>query len=1461
MDKRVQDYAFEQLQVVGNGGFDSVLLTNGKSGAEVYRAKIVSKVHNVSGIYIIKIIDKNSRWHSADRNEAERYQNFFTNAPQYHARMVELVAQKELDDCLIVIYRQANDSVLNSAMLEELNPADKVKYLKLISYELLEKMSGEIRSSVDASSFFHSILDYRIIEQGTFYQVIEQYLDMPLASSFSVGDSIFPNPAYYIRNQDEWITHSRKLMLIQGNMHGDLHSQNVICTKDRTLPEELQYSVIDYDSFRTDGYLLFDHAYLELGLYLNLFPDYDFARWEATIAPLIKGSFLTEVPCEFGAVAPGYRNAICDGIARWQKVSFPHAVDVVDIQFCLARIAAGVNYFSKQGITNRGVKEKVLIYLGLCFKELFDKLSFSWDSRNPSTIKDDRAIPNQMSVVWEKCLKNISSYSPILLTDDSCDMEKMEHLTGLSLIDWRFVIDVGEKNAPDDISTILPKKCALRRHVNVRNLNDMSTENADYSDCEWVICKKGGNSYESLWLKRQNEIQKIWRAIRSNNQFKPYFVIFDVKDGKKFADGFLSMMKSNINQLAGSKFVSLRRFFDSEQQEAFREFQCFCENFENVSLVDVANTAQNYFSMQGQEVNPCIILPTLDTISETVLQEKELAFYGSSVEIVYPGMEGSSADYDFGTSFYRGNEIKWRDIANMCDLPLLEDYNDKMQSIQKGLMEGLPRIRRLKLVHGSGSGGTTLSKRILWDLKEITPTMRLRHYTKDTANIILEIYRKTGKVVFLCIEMGSAIISPDELESLVSAVESENGKLWILQVERSRAKENERAEEENKDAFIELKDTLSNKIAKRFYDKFRSMTKSRQREMLLNHITNLNSEDWISQRCPFFYGFYTFEEEYNLENIIRTVQCCDQKTKDLLSDMSLMTIYSQNLGISVYEAAHRLTDEGQEFLQPALILNRLDPAVGKLIVHKERGLRICHTIIAKKIMQEIWNCEQYRDSIFPAASGLIDRMYNYYGEDDNMVDASFRELFIDRAVVDSERMKSSLLIEDIDKFVKKEEIFKRLIRYYPNNPHYLNHLARLKVAKEAADYSDAISFIDQAINISADDGAEIHYITKGCILTKKVFSCMDEIRKEIKTEPDRGRMSLAEVMHQIRDDYDLAESAFMLAQKSGKNDSYAYFPYINLECRLLEKMVGCDRYQRSLMRLYLDDSEFKKYYCEHYGKAVELFEQMKANCGGNTDQLFDSAENMLNAISLEEKEMQAGLRHWMKQEGRDAIYARRTYATALYARNGYSWMKLNLQELEQIEEAMHFNMTQSIRTPLFRDVIFWFESYRRLKSFTPEHAIDVISDYMPDGYDKEFLCFILHFLRLEKGLSTAVDVIKHCNACKSTVPSGVNTSKARMAYSEQMDGCPIISMDCVKRGKFGEFVGLKEFRGTIIELRGSTSAIIRVDTINLDAVFVPSVRMENGQKREFTSRSLHERVKFNLLFSYSGLRAWNVELI
>lgn len=1468
--KEIEKYIRNELNIIsGEGIKQCVTLTDGKSGAEVYRMHIISRRSRNSGIYIVKLIDTTNIWYASNENEASKSTAIWSEVTPFRKKLVELCAEKVIDRYHVIIYRQANDSVLNTVTLEKLKLSEKGEVLKSVAYDLLKEWNCDICKYGNAEDIFENLLSYRLWSGGSFEKKISNILVDKDASAFVIKNDIYPNPYYYVKHQEEWISMISSMSFLKGNVHGDLHQRNILCGKGDG--REGQYFVIDYDTYQNEKYLFFDHAYLEMSIYFDMIEKYDAKRWGDAISILFAKGVYETAEGEIDEPLLFLRNAIYSGVKQWMTEEQPHMKDNIEVQFLIARVAAGINYLSKGAVQQQEFLIRILQYVGECFKAIFKKIDFQWSAENISKLNYTFSKDDYVDTLWENCVCYAFNYVPILITDDSYQENDYEQLTKILGIKWALVIDIGEKVPPKDFSSIIATKAKNSRNVCIHNLIAANVSIEYYQNmCVWLVVKKDAQiqTYGVLWAYYQNKIKGIFEQILSQEGLKPILFVFDIKKGQAFVQKFTQCIIDNYSRLSGSRIVTLgRNVFTQDDIDTVKALglRYFSEN--NSNLIDLAETAHIYLPQVTEMTNAAeVVLPTIDTIRSEPLTSKEINYYESSVELVYQGMEGKIKDSNFGEAFYRGEEIGWLDLANKCDLELINNYEKKRDMLLKAIEEDSPRVKSLKLLHGAGTGGTTLSKRLLWDLKGNFPCMRLKQYTQDTANILLEISHKTGKRVFLTVEMGSTILDGEDLNNLLAKVNEENGKLMVLQIERS--KESIKKKEDDEKPFIRIQDTLPDTIAKEFARKFEKMTNDVSRKQMLTEITCGRTKEWLEQRCPFFYGFYTFQEEYNLKNIKRTIQDCNQIMRDLLSDLALITIYSQNACVRFAELPIRLKKvegiEMQECRSPYLLYEELDSSVKKLVVFHEDGWRICHPLIAKKILCEIYGVKTYYECVYDASLAYVARVHDLYGNKDDMADRILKELFVDRAYIDSERTRFSYLIEDIQEYTKRKGLFEKLIELYPTNPHYYNHLARLLVESSINAYGEAIDLLNQAIDISEKRMLNpiVHFITLGCIYCKSICAYIRDER--LLQRSGRLSTSLSELIKQVGKKYVLAENAFYKARHiSTKHNSYAYFPQIQMESVLIQKIAGYDKDERPMRQLLRSEDDFKKWYSEHYGNAMQLFIEMQRHYetyDKSYKEYLDKAKGLIESIKIDTDNIEQKLDMWNSQEGNVAVFCRRTYASSAYAQHGYNWDQMNEKLLRTIMQSMYKNVLQSPHNSIQQgDIFYWYESYRRLSDFDAREVIAFIEDYMVDDYEKEYLLFVMYFLQMEKELCSSAVVVKHINRCKDMVPSGVNNLSFRDVYSESTKGSPIISYSNVKRGKNGCIVGLREFKGAITEIRGNTVGIIQIDGMNLVATFSPTIVDENGRKREFMSENVTDRVKFNLMFSYSGLRAWNVD--
>ena len=106
---------------------------------------------------------------------------------------------------------------------------------------------------------------------------------------------------------------------------------------------------------------------------------------------------------------------------------------------------------------------------------------------------------------------------------------------------------------------------------------------------------------------------------------------------------------------------------------------------------------------------------------------------------------------------------------------------------------------------------------------------------------------------------------------------------------------------------------------------------------------------------------------------------------------------------------------------------------------------------------------------------------------------------------------------------------------------------------------------------------------------------------------------------------------------------------------------------------------------------------------------------------------------------------------------------------------------------------------------------------------------------------------------------GVNTTRERDSFVDlNTVGCHIVPVSDVRRDESGNPVGLKIFTGKIIEVDHTYGRIL-LDKLNLEVIFIPNpTTLNKDEKRTFTRKDISCKVKLNLMFSYSGLRGWNV---
>ena len=168
-----------------------------------------------------------------------------------------------------------------------------------------------------------------------------------------------------------------------------------------------------------------------------------------------------------------------------------------------------------------------------------------------------------------------------------------------------------------------------------------------------------------------------------------------------------------------------------------------------------------------------------------------------------------------------------------------------------------------------------------------------------------------------------------------------------------------------------------------------------------------------------------------------------------------------------------------------------------------------------------------------------------------------------------------------------------------------------------------------------------------------------------------------------------------------------------------------------------------------------------------------------------------------------------------------------------------------------------------MESFDPYKVIDIFNEYIGDDYRKEYILYQMYFLLLTRGVASVEKVIEHINKCKALLPAGINDISNRDVYLKREDSTinPIVPIRNVKERDKIQSSQLADFSGRITAVSESSHGKIEMDEYNISITFNPIFTDDTGKKVVFSIESEQTPVLFNLMFTYSGLRAWNVRRI
>src|SRR6266536_64420 len=174
-------------------------------------------------------------------------------------------------------------------------------------------------------------------------------------------------------------------------------------------------------------------------------------------------------------------------------------------------------------------------------------------------------------------------------------------------------------------------------------------------------------------------------------------------------------------------------------------------------------------------------VPRLDN-TRYFLSKLDLLWLSEDLDILHSaiGEEKFAKNEGIEDSFLRGWTISWEELRSHADAD--RDATSKILDQIKHDLDSRTSVR-FRLYHWPGAGGTTVARRLAWELHRQFPTVLLRRITPgETIGRFRMLFNETEQSIFAVAE--GAEVTPDHLEKLYTEVRAENIPVVFLIISR-----------------------------------------------------------------------------------------------------------------------------------------------------------------------------------------------------------------------------------------------------------------------------------------------------------------------------------------------------------------------------------------------------------------------------------------------------------------------------------------------------------------------------------------------------------------------------------------------------------------------------------------------------------------------------------------------------
>ena len=784
--------------------------------------------------------------------------------------------------------------------------------------------------------------------------------------------------------------------------------------------------------------------------------------------------------------------------------------------------------------------------------------------------------------------------------------------------------------------------------------------------------------------------------------------------------------------------------------------------------------------------------------------------------------------------FHQGNQISWYGLNAGVDI-----HRDAVDEIERRVRDGLASrsVRRIDLSHWPGAGGSTLGRRLAWNIHSSYPAVIARSVNPNSnLDRIRYLFDLSNQPVLVIVDSPSA--TTNDLDRLFHLVRGSNVWATILRVVRYYGDP-----QRNQPGPV-LEAMLSRHEAMALEERLSTHVPDRRAAL-----RNLSGIEDRRLRTPFNYGLTAFGRDFQgIESYVRSrLGRCSEHGHLVCLLSSLVYHYGQqDISLQLF-AAHL----GMPQSKVIALSDVVDDFVEDLFVNTKKGLRPIHEIIAEEILRQLLgqepDDENWRAGLADAAITLAEMCAEQATVSGAKASEMLHTVILERHTEDYDADFSRLL-KDIPSPEARERVLVRLIELFPYEPHFWAHLGRFR-SLVTKNHQLAHECHQTALKLAQDDPT-LHHMA-GMSLRSQLYDLLDTSRQD------------TELAENIRGLVEEAADRFATARQLDWRDEHGYIAHVQMLERVVNAAAIKEGYRYSTHEFLTKPQN--GWYLRLLDQAEQLLVDLAIARGGDSPSVYESSSK--NALNRIYGNYTKAIEGWTTLLNRPDIRThypaiRRNIINAYLAKRKGSWLSLSQRELDIMFDLAEKNLAEEPASDA--NLRIWFRAARLIGRVSVDRATETLGlrKLRWSSIDTLYYLYILKFLQADEGslsmTNEARELMAECRAASVRIAFPRSRSFEWLGMNSGLKAL-------VNRSELGEWDNSKRFwanenllrrvPGMVSRIQSPASGEIELPN-GLTAFFVPSTVMVEGGYLP----GLHEgrRVEFYLGFSYEGLRAWSV---